>query len=136
MSEGKLIGLFVLCAPASRYRLLESRLEETVQQTLKVREEKISRLERKLEESNTLNTTLRAKLTTVSMCAQTSFKEVSSLYFKMCNNVFCFFQGEENHNYQQCSGGDRSQGSATAELLRIKDHLIDVEKNVRFVCFF
>ncbi|TNN62009.1 Protein Daple [Liparis tanakae] len=85
----------------SRYRLLESRLEETVQQTIKVREEKISRLERKLEESNTLNTTLRTKLTT----------------------------GEENHNYQQCSGEDRSQGSATAELLRIKDHLIDVEKN-------
>ncbi|XP_034418951.1 protein Daple isoform X2 [Cyclopterus lumpus] len=85
----------------SRYRLLESRLEETVQQTMKVKEEKISCLERKLEESNMLNTTLRAKLTT----------------------------GEENHNYQQCSGGDRGQGSATAELLRIKDHLIDVEKN-------
>uniref|UniRef100_A0A8C2ZBN8 Coiled-coil domain containing 88C n=1 Tax=Cyclopterus lumpus TaxID=8103 RepID=A0A8C2ZBN8_CYCLU len=84
----------------SRYRLLESRLEETVQQTMKVKEEKISCLERKLEESNMLNTTLRAKLTTV-----------------------------KNHNYQQCSGGDRGQGSATAELLRIKDHLIDVEKN-------
>uniref|UniRef100_A0A8C2ZAG8 Coiled-coil domain containing 88C n=1 Tax=Cyclopterus lumpus TaxID=8103 RepID=A0A8C2ZAG8_CYCLU len=100
----------------SRYRLLESRLEETVQQTMKVKEEKISCLERKLEESNMLNTTLRAKLTTV-----------------MCHILFCFCQGEENHNYQQCSGGDRGQGSATAELLRIKDHLIDVEKNVRFV---
>uniref|UniRef100_A0A8C3FZN7 Coiled-coil domain containing 88C n=1 Tax=Cyclopterus lumpus TaxID=8103 RepID=A0A8C3FZN7_CYCLU len=61
----------------SRYRLLESRLEETVQQTMKVKEEKISCLERKLEESNMLNTTLRAKLTTVSTCTQTSFKEVS-----------------------------------------------------------
>ncbi|XP_068457698.1 protein Daple [Clinocottus analis] len=85
----------------SRYRLLESRLEETVQQTMKVKEEKISCLERKLEESSTLNTTLRAKLAT----------------------------GEENHSYQQSCGGDRGQGSATAELLRIKDHLIDVEKN-------
>ncbi|XP_031734971.1 protein Daple-like [Anarrhichthys ocellatus] len=85
----------------SKYRLLESRLEETVQQTMKIKEEKISCLEKKLEDSNTLNTTLRAKLAT----------------------------GEENHNYQQCSGGDRSQGSATAELLRIKDHLIEIEKN-------
>ncbi|KAM6917443.1 protein Daple [Lycodopsis pacificus] len=85
----------------SKYRLLESRLEETVQQTMKIKEEKISCLEKKLEDSNTLNTTLRAKLAT----------------------------GEENHNYQQCSGGDRGQGSATAELLRIKDHLIEIEKN-------
>ncbi|XP_068573840.1 protein Daple isoform X2 [Cebidichthys violaceus] len=84
----------------SKYRLLESRLEETVQQTMKFKEEKISCLEKKLEDSNTLNTTLRAKLAT----------------------------GEENHNYQQCSGGDRGQGSATAELLRIKDHLIEIEK--------
>uniref|UniRef100_A0A8C4E5A1 Coiled-coil domain containing 88C n=1 Tax=Dicentrarchus labrax TaxID=13489 RepID=A0A8C4E5A1_DICLA len=36
---------------------------------------------------------------------------------------------EENHNFQQRSGNDRGQGSATAELLRIKDHLIDIEKN-------
>ncbi|KAL6105085.1 ccdc88c [Pungitius sinensis] len=85
----------------SKYKLLESRLEETVQQTMKIKEEKISSLEKKLEESHTLNTTLRAKLTS----------------------------GEENHNYQQCSGGNQGQGSATIELLRIKDHLIDVEKN-------
>lgn len=39
---------------------------------------------------------------------------------------------EENHNSQQHSGNERGQASATAELLRLKDHLIDVEKNVRF----
>lgn len=39
---------------------------------------------------------------------------------------------EENHNSQQRSGSNWGHGSATAELLRIKDHLIDVEKNVRF----
>ncbi|XP_029316289.1 protein Daple isoform X2 [Cottoperca gobio] len=83
-----------------RYRLLESRLEETVQQTMKIKEEKIFCLEKKLKESSMLNTMLRAELATV----------------------------EENHNSQQRSGSDRGQGSATAELLRIKDHLIDVEK--------
>lgn len=35
---------------------------------------------------------------------------------------------KDDHNSQQHV---RSEGSATAELLRLKDHLIDVEKNVR-----
>ncbi|XP_045918041.1 protein Daple isoform X2 [Micropterus dolomieu] len=91
-----------------RYRLLESRLEETVQQTIKMKEEKISCLEKKLEESSNLNATLRAELATALRQQQLE---------------------EENHYSQQQFGSDRGQRSATAELLRIKDHLIDVEKN-------
>uniref|UniRef100_A0A8C9ZX22 Coiled-coil domain containing 88C n=1 Tax=Sander lucioperca TaxID=283035 RepID=A0A8C9ZX22_SANLU len=53
-----------------RYRLLESRLEETVQQSMKIKEEKISCLEKKLQQSNTLNTMLRAELATVRTCIQ------------------------------------------------------------------
>lgn len=49
----------------SRYRLLESRLEETVQQTMKIKEEKISSLEKKVEESNAVNATLLAELASV-----------------------------------------------------------------------
>lgn len=49
----------------SKYKLLESRLEETVQQMMKVKEEKITTLENKVEESNKVNTTLRAELTNV-----------------------------------------------------------------------
>ncbi|XP_060919274.1 protein Daple isoform X2 [Labrus mixtus] len=97
-----------------RYRLLESRLEETVQQTMKIKEEKISYLEKKVEESNALNKTLRAELANARQTGSTQRQ---------------LREEEENHNYQQRSGGDRGQGSATAELLRIKDHLIDVEKN-------
>ncbi|XP_056152507.1 protein Daple isoform X2 [Lampris incognitus] len=93
-----------------RYKLLESRLEETVQQTLKIKEEKISSLEDKLQESNTLNATLRTEL---AAARQT----VSTLHQ----------QQEENHKSQQPSG--RNQESATTELLRLKDHLIDLEKN-------
>ncbi|XP_062295813.1 protein Daple [Scomber scombrus] len=96
----------------SRYRLLESRLEETVQQTMKLKEKKISTLEKKLEESNTQSTMLRVELTNArqTLSALRQQKE------------------EENHSQQQ-SGGNHGHGSATAELLRIKDHLIDVEKN-------
>ena len=50
---------------SSKYRLLESRLEETVQQTMKLKEQKISSLKQKLQESNTLNTTLSSELTAV-----------------------------------------------------------------------
>ncbi|KAM9341159.1 protein Daple [Symphorus nematophorus] len=96
----------------SRYRLLESRLEETVQQTMKIKEEKISSLEKKVEESNALNTTLRAELATA--------RQTVSVLRQ---------QQEEEENSQQRSGSNRGQGSATAELLRIKDHLIEVEKN-------
>ncbi|XP_068194131.1 protein Daple isoform X2 [Antennarius striatus] len=98
----------------SRYSLLESRLEETVQQTMKIREEKISCLEKKVEESNALNATLRGELATAR-------QTLSAL----CHQK----QEEANLNHHQCSGCDLSQGSATAELLRLKDHLIDVEKN-------
>ncbi|XP_078145481.1 protein Daple [Centroberyx gerrardi] len=96
----------------SRYRLLESRLEETVQQTMKIKEEKISSLEQKLEESSTLNATLRTELTTAR-------QKVSALRQ----------QQEVEENSQQPSRRDRGQGSATTELLQLKDHLIDVEKN-------
>ncbi|TKS86149.1 Protein Daple [Collichthys lucidus] len=97
-----------------RYRLLESRLEETVQQTMKIKEEKISSLERKLDKSSALNATLRAELATAR-------QTLSALRQQQ--------EEEENHNSQQPSTSDQGQGSATAELLRIKDHLIDVEKN-------
>ncbi|KAM8737173.1 protein Daple isoform 1-T1 [Acanthopagrus schlegelii] len=92
----------------NRYRLLESRLEETVQQIMKIKEEKISCLEKKVEDSNVLTATLHAELATA------------------CQSVSTLRQQQEeggNHN----SGGNR--GQATAELLRIKDHLINVEKN-------
>ncbi|KAM9777317.1 protein Daple [Neosynchiropus ocellatus] len=90
----------------SKYRLLESRLEETVQKTMKVKEEKISSLERKLEESKANNDALLAELAAMN-------RKVA----------------EGRVNLQKHLGEDRGQVSATAELLRIKDHLIDLEKS-------
>lgn len=40
-------------------------MEETVQQTMKIKEEKISSLEKKVEESNSVNATLLAELASV-----------------------------------------------------------------------
>ncbi|CAL8271168.1 unnamed protein product [Merluccius merluccius] len=99
----------------SKYRLLESRLEETVQQTMKLKEQKISGLEQKLQESNILNTTLRSELTATR-------HTVSSLRQEKEEN--------QNQNFlTQPFGQSQTRVSATAELLRVKDHLIDLEKN-------
>uniref|UniRef100_A0A8D3E6T4 Coiled-coil domain containing 88C n=1 Tax=Scophthalmus maximus TaxID=52904 RepID=A0A8D3E6T4_SCOMX len=97
----------------SRYRLLESRLEETVQQTMKIKEEKISNLEKKLQESNTLNATLRAELSPVRthILRLPRLPQLGSL------------------DIEYTDINKQTGRSATAELLRIKDHLIDVEKN-------
>ncbi|XP_057715313.1 protein Daple isoform X2 [Corythoichthys intestinalis] len=98
----------------SKYKLLESRLEETVQQTMKIKEGKISNLEKKLEESNTLNAKLSTELAT-------ALQKMSGLHQQQAK--------AENQNSHGGSEGDGRRGSATAELLRIQDHLIEVEKN-------
>lgn len=67
MSHGRVYWFHVY---VSRYRVLESRLEETVQQTMKIKEEKISSLEKKVEESNTMKATLLSELATVRTCTE------------------------------------------------------------------
>lgn len=138
----------------SRYRLLESRLEETVQQTMKIKEEKISSLEKKVEESNAVNATLLADLASV----RTDIHILNKLFKFVFNRyVFVIIFSFWSHDFQYCfliqthqmlsalgqqkedqnsHQHQRSEGSATAELLRLKDHLIDVEKNVLFLMYF
>lgn len=69
------------CLTVSRYRLLESRLEETVQHTMKIKEEKISSLEKKVEESNKVNTTLLAELSNVKKHTLTSYLTCQEYFF-------------------------------------------------------
>lgn len=55
-------------------------MEETVQQTIKIKEEKISSLEKKVDESNTVNATLVAELASVRACI-TVFKMIVAIIF-------------------------------------------------------
>lgn len=80
----------------SKYKLLESRLEETVQQAMKIKEGKISNLEKKLEESNTRNATLQNELATVSENKNTAehslhMKSVVLNYWASEFYLSCFF---------------------------------------------
>lgn len=83
-----------MCLNVSRYRLLECRLEETVQQTMKVKEEKISSLEKKLEESGALNKTLHAELEAVRKRALA----FASVKLKLCDSLTFFFPAAGSSN--------------------------------------
>uniref|UniRef100_A0A3P8XFR4 Calponin-homology (CH) domain-containing protein n=1 Tax=Esox lucius TaxID=8010 RepID=A0A3P8XFR4_ESOLU len=109
-----------------RYKLLEHKLESTLKSSLEIKEEKIAALEARLQESSNLNQQLRQELKTVK------------------KNYEALRQREEEERMVQSSpprGGDRDDSlgvnkwekeshETTRELLKVKDRLIEVERNV------
>uniref|UniRef100_A0A673B402 Coiled-coil domain containing 88A n=1 Tax=Sphaeramia orbicularis TaxID=375764 RepID=A0A673B402_9TELE len=107
-----------------RFKLLESKLESTLKSSLEIKEEKIAALEARLQESSNLNQQLRQELKTVK------------------KNYEALRQREEEERMVQSSpprGGEDPQTvskwekeshEATRELLKVKDRLIEVERNV------
>ncbi|XP_061545619.1 girdin-like isoform X3 [Phycodurus eques] len=106
-----------------RFKLLESKLESTLKSSLEIKEEKIAALEARLQESSNLNQQLRQELKTVK------------------KNYEALRQREEEERMVQSSpprGGEDAQAfskwekeshEATRELLKVKDRLIEVERN-------
>ncbi|XP_072265770.1 girdin isoform X3 [Pyxicephalus adspersus] len=106
-----------------RYKLLESKLESTLKKSLEIKEEKIASLEARLEESTNFNQQLRQELKTVK------------------KNYEALKQRQEEEKLAQSSthksGEDivpvrkweRESQETTRELLKIKDRLIEVERN-------
>uniref|UniRef100_A0A8C4KYB7 Coiled-coil domain containing 88A n=1 Tax=Equus asinus TaxID=9793 RepID=A0A8C4KYB7_EQUAS len=103
----------------SRYKLLESKLESTLKKSLEIKEEKIAALEARLEESTNFNQQLRQELKTVK-------KNYEALKQR---------QDEERmvQSSPPTSGEDnkweRESQETTRELLKVKDRLIEVERN-------
>ncbi|XP_029569022.1 protein Daple isoform X1 [Salmo trutta] len=110
----------------NKYKILESKIESTLKKTLEIREEKIHGLESRLEESSSLNQQLRTELSALK-------KTLEALRQRQ----------EEAHSHSstqqaavQVQGHSQGQEKwetvtreATAELLQLKDRLIDIEKN-------
>ncbi|XP_036071421.1 girdin isoform X4 [Oryzias melastigma] len=106
-----------------RFKLLESKLESTLKSSLEIKEEKIASLEARLQESSNLNQQLRQELKTVK------------------KNYEALRQREEEermvHSSPPKGGKDPQTDSkwakesheATRELLKVKDRLIEVERN-------
>ncbi|XP_074501556.1 girdin isoform X1 [Sebastes fasciatus] len=106
-----------------RFKLLETKLESTLKSSLEIKEEKIAALEARLQESSNLNQQLRQELKTVK------------------KNYEALRQREEEERMVHSSpprGGEEPQvvskwekesHEATRELLKVKDRLIEVERN-------
>ncbi|XP_021507353.1 girdin isoform X4 [Meriones unguiculatus] len=103
----------------SRYKLLESKLESTLKKSLEIKEEKIAALEARLEESTNYNQQLRQELKTVK-------KNYEALKQR---------QDEERMVQSSLPGSgednrwERESQETTRELLKVKDRLIEVERN-------
>ncbi|XP_006868075.1 PREDICTED: girdin isoform X3 [Chrysochloris asiatica] len=102
-----------------RFKILESKLESTLKKSLEIKEEKIAALEARLEESTNYNQQLRQELKTVK-------KNYEGLKQR---------QDEERlvQSSPPMSGEDnkweRESQETTRELLKVKDRLIEVERN-------
>uniref|UniRef100_A0AAR2K3E9 Coiled-coil domain containing 88A n=1 Tax=Pygocentrus nattereri TaxID=42514 RepID=A0AAR2K3E9_PYGNA len=108
----------------ARFKLLESKLESTLKSSLEIKEEKIASLEARLQESSNLNQQLRQELKTVK------------------KNYEALRQREEEERMVQSSPPrgvedsksiskwEKESHEATRELLKVKDRLIEVERNV------
>nr|KAF6429056.1 coiled-coil domain containing 88A [Molossus molossus] len=102
-----------------RYKLLESKLESTLKKSLEIKEEKIAALEARLEESTNYNQQLRQELKTVK-------KNYEALKQRQDEETMVqsppSTSGEDNK-------WERESQETTRELLKVKDRLIEVERN-------
>ncbi|KAL7861971.1 hypothetical protein SRHO_G00134120 [Serrasalmus rhombeus] len=110
----------------NKYKILETKIESTLKKTLELREEKIQGLESRLEESSSLNQQLRTELTTVkkTLEALRQRQEEEAAHSEISQKAV--EQGRCGPNQEKW---ETEQREVTAELLKLKDRLIDVEKN-------
>ncbi|XP_030413659.1 girdin isoform X4 [Gopherus evgoodei] len=107
----------------SRYKLLESKLESTLKKSLEIKEEKIAALEARLEESTNLNQQLRQELKTVKKNYE-ALKQRQEEERMVQNSPPR--TGEET---QSVNKWEKENQETTRELLKVKDRLIEVERN-------
>uniref|UniRef100_A0AAR2L0E9 HOOK N-terminal domain-containing protein n=1 Tax=Pygocentrus nattereri TaxID=42514 RepID=A0AAR2L0E9_PYGNA len=109
-----------------KYKILETKIESTLKKTLELREEKIQGLESRLEESSSLNQQLRTELTTVkkTLEALRQRQEEEAAHSEISQKAV-----EQGRCGPSQEKWETEQREVTAELLKLKDRLIDVEKN-------
>ncbi|KAG7283166.1 hypothetical protein CRUP_000528, partial [Coryphaenoides rupestris] len=104
--------------------LLESRLESTLKSSLEIKEEKICALEARLQESSNLNQQLRQELKTVRKNYEALRQREEEE--RMMVQSSPLRGGEE---VQTISKWEKESHEATRELLKVKDRLIEIERN-------
>ncbi|XP_051867537.1 girdin-like isoform X3 [Pristis pectinata] len=107
----------------SRYKLLESKLESTLKKSLEIKEEKIASLEARLEESTNLNQQLRQELKTVKKNYEALKQRQEEE--KIVQNV----QHKPIEEIHTTNKWEQENQEVTRELLKVKDRLIEIERN-------
>ncbi|XP_046884675.1 girdin isoform X1 [Hypomesus transpacificus] len=107
---------------SDRYKLLESKLESSLKSSLEMKEEKIAALEARLQESSNLNQQLRQELKTVKKNYEALRQREEEERMVQSSPP----RGEEDF---QPSRWEKESHEATRELLKVKDRLIEVERN-------
>uniref|UniRef100_A0A8C9TKI0 Coiled-coil domain containing 88C n=1 Tax=Scleropages formosus TaxID=113540 RepID=A0A8C9TKI0_SCLFO len=119
-----------------KYKILETKIESTLKKTLEIREEKIQSLESRLEESSSLNLQLRTELTAVKKNLE-ALKQRQEEEEAHSRSIVLEDTASPKSPRLFQEKWETEEREATAELLKLKDRLIDIEKNVRFqLCHF
>ncbi|XP_067276773.1 girdin isoform X2 [Pseudorasbora parva] len=106
-----------------RFKLLECKLESTLKSSLEIKVEKIAALEARLQESSNLNQQLRQELKTVKK----NYEALRQRQEEECAAQSSPARGREDS--QSISKWEKESQEATRELLKLKDRLIEVERN-------
>ncbi|XP_074485145.1 girdin-like isoform X5 [Sebastes fasciatus] len=106
----------------SRFKMLESQLESSLKKSLQIKEDKMAALEARLQGSSTLNQQLRQELKTVKLSYE-------ALQQRQEEEWTASSSTPPRETGKAMSEWLRGSQEATKELLKLKDRLIEVERN-------
>ncbi|XP_053711135.1 girdin-like [Synchiropus splendidus] len=110
-------------ATDNRFKMLESQLELSLKKSLQIKEDKMASLEARLQESSNLNQQLRQELKAVRL----SYEALQQRQEEEETGATRTPPPKESG--RAMSEMLRESHEATKELLKLKDHLIEVERN-------
>ncbi|XP_058843506.1 protein Daple-like isoform X2 [Acipenser ruthenus] len=110
----------------NKYKILETKIESTLQKTLEIKEEKIQALESRLEESSNLNQQLRSELTSVKKNLEAMKQRQEEEAYHL--NSAKISPEKQPPNSQNKEKWETEHRETTMELLKVKDRVIDTEK--------
>nr|XP_046261029.1 girdin-like [Scatophagus argus] len=107
---------------SSRFKILESELESSLKKSLQIKEDKIAALEARLQESSNLNQQLRQELKSVKLSYE-------ALQQRQEEELTASSSTPPKETGRTMNEWLRESQEATKELLKLKDRLIEVERN-------
>uniref|UniRef100_A0A3Q2EDY5 Coiled-coil domain containing 88Aa n=1 Tax=Cyprinodon variegatus TaxID=28743 RepID=A0A3Q2EDY5_CYPVA len=109
-------------APDGRFKMLESELEFSLKRSLQIKDDKMAALEARLQESSFLNQQLQKELKTVKL-------NYEALQQRQEEEQTALRSSPPAQTNKAMTEWLRESQEATRELLRLKDHLIEVERS-------